>query len=111
MLKAKAVAIDFELTEEKNAELLEQEELMDKCNYLYGQKQEMLYEGSYKKDMDHIQNDEERQKIVRRYVNKVLLEKTGEKRGHYNIEVIMANGKVYKYSFWSSGPWNHVEKI
>ena len=84
---------------------------MDKCNYLYGQKQEMLYEGTYKKDMDHIEDDVERQKIVRRYVNKVMLEKTGEKRGHYNIEVIMANGKVYKYSFWSSGPWNHVEKI
>ena len=99
------------MIEEKNIELLEQESIMDKCNYLYGQKQEMLYEGTYKKDMDNIEDDVERQKIVRRYVNKVMLEKTGEKRGHYNIEVIMANGKVYKYSFWSSGPWNNIEKI
>lgn len=99
------------MIEEKNAELLEQEELMDKCNYLYGQKQEMLYEGSYKKDMDHIEDDEERQKIVRRYVNKVMLEKTGDKRGHYLVEIIMNNNSIYKYLYWSSGPWNHIERL
>lgn len=99
------------MIEEKQAELKEQEELMDKCNHLYGQKQEMLYEGTYKQDIEDIEDDDERQAIVRKYINKVLLEKTGEKRGHYNIEVIMANGKVYKYSFWSSGPWNHIERL
>lgn len=99
------------MIEEKNTELREQEELMDKCNHLYGQKQEMLYEGTYKQDIEDIEDDDERQAIVRKYISKILLEKTGEKRGHYNIEVIMANNKIYKYSFWSSGPWNHIERL
>lgn len=99
------------LIREKQIEIKEQQSIMDDYNYLYGQKQTMIYEGTYKQDISKIENIEERQKIVRKYVNKIILEKTGEKRGHYNIEVIMTNNKVYKYSFWSSGPWNNIEKI
>ena len=99
------------MIEEKTIELKEQEELMDNCNYLYGQKMEMIEEGTYKKNIENIEDDVERQNIVRKYVEKILLEKTGQKRGHYNIEIIMTDGKVYNYLFWSSGPWNNIERI
>lgn len=78
---------------------------------IYVKKKEMLHEGTYKTNIDSIEDLSERQNIIRKYVKKVLLEKTEQKRGHYLIEILMTNGKSYKYYFWSSGPWNNVEKI
>jgi len=99
------------MIEEKRIEMREQEKLMDNCNYQYGHKQEMLYEGTYKQDIETIEDDSEKLAIVRKYIDKIWLEKTGDKRGHYNIEFVMNNNSIYRYSYWSSGPWNHIERL
>lgn len=95
----------------KQLELNEQQELMDKCNYLYGQKQEMIHDGTYRQDISKIEDLEERQRIVRRYINRILLNKTGIKRGHYHAEIEMVDGTTYRYYMWSSGPWNNIERL
>jgi len=96
---------------EKKIEQQEQQEIFDKYSYIYGQKNEALHDESYKTDIIGVVDEQEQQKIVRRYVDKIILEKSGIKRGHYLIEVIMTNGVIYKYSYWSSGPWNNIERI
>ena len=98
------------MIEEKKIEMELQQEILDKSNYLYGQKQEQLHEQSYKPNFD-IMDDNERQKTVRKYVDRILLEKSGMKRGHYIIDILMNNGMTYTYSYWSSGPWNHYERL
>lgn len=87
------------------------EESVDKNNYIYGVKNEMIQEQTYKQDLDKVTDTEEKQQIVRKYVDKILLQKSGIKRGHYIIEIYMKDEKLYKYSFWSSGPWHNAELI
>lgn len=71
----------------------------------------MIYEGKFKRDIDTILTDEEKQEYIREKLDKVLAEKTYEKRGHYFLKFIMKDGTQYKYKFWSSGPWNKIERI
>lgn len=99
------------MIQEKNIELKEQYALRDKYNYSYARTLETIYRSTYDGDISKIEDMNERQMLVRKYVRKVWLEKTGEKRGHYYIEIIMNdNITCYKYKLWSSGPWNNIEK-
>ena len=82
---------------------------MDTNNYIYGQKNEMLHEETYKIDIDNL-SDEEKQTLTRKYIERIDLDKTGL-RGHYLITIKFKNGLVFKYKYWSSGPWNNLEKI
>ena len=99
------------MIEEKKIELELQQDIYDKNNYIYGIKNEMIQEQSYKQDLNKVIDIEEKQQIVRKYVDKILLQKSGIKRGHYIIEICMKTGIIYKYAYWSSGPWNNVELI
>lgn len=52
--------------------------------------------------------DLERQNLVRKYIEKVELEKIGDKRGHYKVTVIFKDNTTVTYKYWSSGPWNSI---
>ena len=95
---------------ERKEEIKENRTAFDKNNYIYGQKQSMIHEGTYKTDISKTEDIEEKQRIIRRYVNSILLEKTGEKRGHYYVDIKMTDNTLYQYTMWSSGPWNKIEK-
>ena len=99
------------MIEEKMKEMEIQQNIFDTNNYLFAKKQEMLYEGKFKRDIDTILTDEEKQEYIRQKLDKVIAQKTYEKRGHYFLDFIMKDGTVYKYKFWSSGPWNKIERI
>lgn len=95
---------------ERKEEIKENRTAFDKNDYIYGQKQSMIHEGTYKTDISKTEDIEEKQRIIRRYVNSILLEKTGEKRGHYYVDIKMTDNTLYQYTMWSSGPWNKIEK-
>ncbi len=100
-----------QMIDEKRKEIEEQQQLFDENNYLYAKKQEMIYEGTYKKDIDTVLTDKEKQEFIRKTIEKVMVKKTGEKRGHYFVNFIMKDNTIYRYKFWSSGPWNNIEKV
>lgn len=100
-----------QMIKEKRIEIKEAQETYDKHSYIYGQKMEMIMEGEYKIDLNNITDDQERQNIVRKYINRIYAEKTGLKRGDYYIEILMNDGVQYFYTFWVSGPWSKIEKI
>lgn len=56
-------------------------------------------------------NDKEKNDFVKQYIEKVIFEKTFEKRGHYKMTVIYKYSNSEEYYLWSSGPWNSIEKI
>lgn len=97
------------MIEEKKIAIKEQYSIMDTNNYIYGQKNEMLHEETYKIDIDNL-SDEEKQTLTRKYIERIDLDKTGL-RGHYLITIKFKNGLVFKYKYWSSGPWNNLEEI
>lgn len=96
---------------EKRILIKDCKEMIEHQNYIYGNKRQMLEEKSYIIDYSEIDDIVEKQKIVRKFVYKIMLEKTGIKRGHYLIEVHMSNDIIYKYYYWSSGPWNNVQRV
>lgn len=98
------------LIKERQLQIKEQQDIMDKNNYIYEQKNEALYEESYKIDFDNL-DDLERQNLVRKYIDKVELEKIGDKRGHYKVVIIFKDNTTTTYRYWSSGPWNNIERI
>ncbi len=99
-----------DMIRQKNIDIKEQQDIMDKNNYIYGQKIQMIVEENYKIDYSQITDNYERQQIVRKYVDRIDLEKTGI-RGHYLIEIKMKNGQNYNFKYYRSGPWTKVEKI
>ena len=99
-----------ELIKERQLQIKEQQDIMDKNNYIYAQKNEALFEESYKIDFDNL-DDLERQNLVRKYIDKVELEKIGDKRGHYKVTVIFKDNTTVIYKYWSSGPWSSINKI
>lgn len=99
-----------DLIKERYLQINEQQSIIDKNNYIYGQKNEALYEEQYKIDFEKL-NDLERQLLVRKYIEKVELEKVGDKRGHYKVTVIFKDNTTVIYKYWSSGPWNSIELL
>lgn len=98
------------MIEEKKFEIKEQQDIIDKNNYIVNIKCEALYEEQYKIDYNNL-DELERQTLVRKYIEKVELEKYTDKRGHYKVTVVFKDNTTVMYKYWSSGPWSNIERI
>lgn len=95
------------MIQSKKAEIEEQQSIYDLNSYIYSQKNMIMNEKTYKKDIAAL-TDTEKQAAVRKYISKIVLEKC-EKRGRYKITLHMKDSSTYVYEYYSSGPWNHYK--